>query len=292
MFQQYRYQILISGIAIHLISDQELQTTDSFRPFLRSFDHPDYVIHLRKAKKLPQIPKDVIYEDIGYRVHQDENKNFFFSFRDAPQDDSTYAVARCDYQNGLIQVDYLGNRAQFISEMGNSFAHLNFEGLLLHKRRLCLHASCVDTPYGGILFSGPSGIGKSTQAGLWCDLRDARQINGDRPILSRDGDRWLAWGSPYAGSSRCHINESCPVRAIVMLVQGPACSIRRLKAGEAFRKVWSGLTVHSWDTNYVNTACDLAQGLIEAVPVYELTCTPDENAVLCLENVLRRECGQ
>lgn len=291
MQPQYKYQISIAGIAMQLISDQKLLIADKFHSFFSDFGYSDYILRFQEVSQLPQIPEQILYENRDYRIHPSRDGCSVHSFFDFPRDHSPYAVATYDYRRGEILVEYLKKGALCVSEMSNSFAHLNFEELLLRKKRLCFHAACVATSLGGILFSGPSGIGKSTQAELWCSLRGARQINGDRPILSKDGDQWLAWGSPYSGSSRCHVNEHCAVSAIVMLRQGPACSVRRLGSAEAFRKVWSGLTVHSWDTGFVNTACDLAQDLIEAVPVYELTCTPDADAVICLEDMLRRECN-
>jgi hypothetical protein len=173
--------------------------------------------------------------------------------------------------------------------MQNSFFHVGIESLMLYRERLCFHAACVRTALGGILFSGPSGIGKSTQADLWCKYRGAEQINGDRPILSKGEEGWLAWGSPYAGSSRCYVNASCPVRAIVMLRQAGSCSLRRLSAREAFRAVWSGLTVPAWDAKAMETACDLALELSAAVPVYEFGCTPDAAAVEFLEQGLGKD---
>ena len=192
-------------------------------------------------------------------------------------------------EDSVIRVEYLPEAAAYVSEFGNSFAHLSIEELMIRFQRVCLHAACVQTPLGGLLFSGPSGIGKSTQADLWCRYRDSRQINGDRPILGRSGDGWLAWGSPYAGSSRVHVNESCPVRAILMLRQEKQCSLRRLGLAEAFRCIWSGLAVHSWDRSFVETASSLALELAAAVPVYEFGCTPDEAAVNFLERELGKE---
>lgn len=291
MHQHFEYRLQIAGFLLLLKSDICLTIGPKFQAFLKETGCPDFTVSIQQTKTLPRIPEKVIYADMGYRVHPDETGRFIRSFADLPWNDATYAVAVYDYARNRIQVDYLQEGSCFLSDTSQCLAHIFLEEILLCKKRLCLHASCVDTPMGGILFSGPSGIGKSTQSDLWCRHRGAKLINGDRPILVKDGDQWTAWGSPYAGSSRCHVNESSTVRAIVMLRQGPDCSARRLSMAEAFRKVWSGLTVHSWDAGFVNTACDLAQDLIESVPVYELTCTPDENAVICLEDLLGRECN-
>lgn len=286
-----QYTLSIAGLAIRFETDHRLLENLDFAPFLTKGGEPDFVAKFHQVDELPPIPEAVLHEDNCYRVHPDGKGGYLRSFFDAPRDMTPYAVATYDYPNGKIDVAYLEKGAHCLSEMHNSFFHLGLEAMLIHRQRLCLHAACVQTPIGGILFSGHSGVGKSTQAELWCRYRGARQINGDRPILSKTEKGWLAWGSPYAGSSRCHVNESCPVTAIVMLRQAHECTLRRLSAPEAFRGVWSGLTMYSWDKTFVETACDLGLDLISSVPVFEFACTPDQQAVDYLEQVLRKEWG-
>ena len=282
----HSYYLSIAGLVIRLETDRVLCEGAAFAPFLSPETEPDVTAVFRRAQQLPRIPEEILFEDLCYRVHPDGKGGYLRSFFDAPKDLTPYALASYDHAGGRIRVDYLEKGAHCLCEMTNTFFHLALEALLISHGRLCLHAACVETPLGGILFSGPSGIGKSTQAEIWCKYRASKLINGDRPILSADGDGWRAWGSPYAGSSECHINESCAVRAIVMLKQGKENTLRRLQGAEAFRTVWSGVTVPLWDTAAAEKACDLTLVLIEKVPVYEFTCTPDLAAVEALEQAL------
>lgn len=285
----HRYCLSIADITIEVETDSPPAIDLQFQPFLMEPETPDFRVFFRRVEQLPPVPETVLYEDNCYRVHPDGKGGCLRTFFDAPRDLTPYALAVYDYEAGIIRVDYLEKGAHCISEMHSSFFHLGFESLLVRKERICVHAACVSTHLGGLLFSGPSGIGKSTQAELWCRCHGARQINGDRPILSRTDNGWLAWGSPYAGSSRCHINESCSVAAILMLRQAKQCGLRRLSPREAFRAVWSGLTLCSWDAKMVEDAFDLTLALIGTVPVYEFSCTPDEAAVEYLERELQTE---
>lgn len=282
----YRLGLRIGDISLQLDSFQVWQEEPAFRPFMAATPNPDFRAVFRQADTLPDIPAAVIHEDKCYRVHPAGNGRYLRSFFDAPRDMTPYAVAEYDYDRGEILISCLPKGAHCVSQLHNSFFHIDFEAMLLSRQRLCLHAACVNTVSGGLLFSGPSGIGKSTQADLWCRFRNAKLINGDRPILSRGASGWLAWGSPFAGSSRCHINESCPAAAIVILQQGKQCALEPLKPAEAFRAVWSGLTVHSWDKQYVEEAIQLTMELIGSVPVFRYTCTPDSHAVDYLEQAL------
>lgn len=290
MAKKNLYTVEIAGVIIQIHTEKELLVNESFAPFLVENNEADIQVFFRQLDTLPQISENVIYQDCFYKVHQDED-NYVCSFFNAPRDLSVYAIATNDKEMTRIYVEYLEKGAHYVSELRNCFVHLNLESILIRRKRIFLHAACVNTPLGGLLFSGSSGIGKSTQAELWSKYRNAMHINGDRPILSREENGWLAWGSPYAGSSKYHVNEKCPVTAIVLLKQDKTCSIRRLHHLESFRAVWAGLTVHSWDPKFVEKATDLALDLIRKVPVFEFCCTPDEQAVDFLEKELRKECN-
>lgn len=285
----FSLNLQIAGVSIQIDHDQHLEVTEAFAPFVCEQTRSQYRAVFQQVDNLPPIPAEVVFTDNCHRVHPDGRGGFQRSFFDAPRDLTPYSLATYDYAAGQITVPYLEKGRACVSEIANSFFHLGLEGILIRENRLCFHAACVNTPLGGILFSGPSGIGKSTQADLWCRFRSGRLINGDRPILSMDGEAVLAWGSPYAGSSKCHRNESCPVTAIVMLRQAPRCSVRRLGAGEAFGRICAGLNLNRWDRSFVDKACDLTVKLTQRVPAFELSCTPDEAAIHCLENALKEE---
>ena len=151
------------------------------------------------------------------------------------------------------------------------------------------YASLIESEYGGILFTGPSGIGKSTQADMWAKYEKVEILNGDRPILKKENENWKAYGSPYAGSSDYYVNKSTNVKAIIVLEQSKTCSIERLKNSRAFLKLYSGMIVNTWRPDFVERVVDLTKDLIEQIPVYLLKCTPDYEAVKMLKSVLERE---
>lgn len=278
----------IAGIPLTIETQHPLEVTDRFRPFLHGEEWNGYRLTFRETDALPEFLANPIFEGNSYRVYQDGCGGFLRAFFDPVQSREPYGVGQYDWSRRRIAVSYLPQGAPNVSRIENCFFHLGWETLLLRERRLILHASLVETDLGGILFSGPSGIGKSMQADLWCRYRSARLLNGDRPILQRRDGVWLAWGAPYAGSSRCYVNKSCAVRAIVLLEQASSCSLRRLGAAEAFRRIYAGLTLNSWDPKSVSSACDLALTLVREVPVFSFRCTKEENAVTFLEGELRK----
>lgn len=165
-------------------------------------------------------------------------------------------------------------------------AMLAMERRMIERDALTLH--CAYMRYGdeAILFSAPSGTGKTTQATLWEQYRGSRVINGDKSLLQRIGCRWTARGWPVCGSSGvCH-NEDTPIRAIVMLSQGKTDTIRRLSQFQAFTQIYSQITINSWNREAQQRSMDLIEALVAQVPVYHLSCTISEDAVKCLESAL------
>lgn len=166
------------------------------------------------------------------------------------------------------------------------FSLLGLEQQILDAGGLLLHCSFIEYQGQAILFTGPSGIGKSTQADLWAAHRGAKVVNGDRALLCRTENGWEANGWPFSGSSPFCENVHAPVKAIVYLEQHGEDTIRRCSYQEAVRKLFSEVTVNRWNPEFTNKALDLMEDLAQSVPFYHLRCTKSEKAVRCLENVL------
>lgn len=151
--------------------------------------------------------------------------------------------------------------------------------LILHSAYMCWNDSAV-------LFSAPSETGKSTQANLWEKYRHTYTVNGDRSLLVRDENGWMAYGWPVCGSSEiCH-NEVHPVHSIVMLRQAKENRIYRINGLRALREVMEQITINSWNREFQMKAMDQLELLLREVPVYCLECDISEEAVACLEKEL------
>lgn len=167
-----------------------------------------------------------------------------------------------------------------------------FSSLLALERRqmayggLILHCAFLVHRGEAILFSAPSGTGKSTQADLWARFRGTETLNGDRALIQKTGGRWHARGWPVCGSSGICENRDVPIRAVVMLSQAPENCARRLPPMQAFTRLYSQITVNRWDRQSQLQAMGLLEDLISSVPVYHLACTMDKTAVEALEQAL------
>ncbi len=149
-----------------------------------------------------------------------------------------------------------------------------------------LHSSLIDYKGKGILFLGPSGIGKTTQAELWNKYRDALIINGDIVFVQETEENFLGWGTPWHGSSPYCENTSVPVHAMIVLKQESENSIRELTGFEKVTAVSNNVFYPQWLENGMELCLETLDHLLSAIPVYELSCRPDEEAVRLTEETL------
>lgn len=276
----------IAGVPIKIIHDRIFDVTDSFLPFICKKDIRGWTFYFKTVKILLPVCGTTLYVSEDYTVVRERNGIVFrYIDRDTHAE---YATSRIDYPGRFVEIQYLSNSRKYFGQTNNCLFHSQWERIMIEEGRMLFHASCIATQYGGILFSGRSGIGKSTQSELWIRKEGAKLVNGDRPILSKENDGWYAYGSPYAGSSQCHLNESVPIRCIIMLGQGKKNTLRRLPMGDAFRNVYKNITVNTWDEAFVSKVLDFVSDLIVEIPVYEYSCLPEFSAVDRLKKELER----
>lgn len=142
-----------------------------------------------------------------------------------------------------------------------------------------LHASLVEKEGEGVIFLGPSGMGKSTQAKLWQKHLGADFISGDRPGLRLVDGRWYAFGMPWDGKDGLHRQKGVPVRAFVVLEQAKENRIRPITPAEAKIALFHQAIIPAWDNHALDGAMPLLAQLSTDVPFYHLACRPDQAAV-------------
>ena len=285
--EKITYQI--ADINIQLKTPWKQQVSDSFLPFLKQGGIFDWQIEYEIVSKIQEIDGTPLCGNEVYRVYQESPKMFVRYYHNDRTDGTPYAVSRMDMENKRVKVEFLPEARERFGSDRVDFFTIGFEKILMEEKAVILHAACVNTPYEGIVFSGKSGAGKSTQADLWCRYGQGKLINGDKTIIKKEDNAWYAYGSPYAGSSRCYVSEQCRLNAIVFPIQAGECSVRPLTKPEAFRKILGNLTVNYFDTEFVENAGNIALQLAMEVPVYELRCTKDEQAVLVLKELMKKE---
>lgn len=158
--------------------------------------------------------------------------------------------------------------------------------MLAEHGGVVLHSSYIITQRGeALLFSAPSGTGKSTQAELWRSYAGAKVINGDRALVKAENGV-TANGILFSGTSGISENVTAPLRAIVLLRQSEKNEIRSVFGKEAFMRLLPQCSYYPDEEENLRIVTGILAEIISAVPVYDFGCVPDESAVSALSEVL------
>ena len=187
------------------------------------------------------------------------------------------------------EVLYLIGEEKCIDYSRNIIDIMNIENVLNKFNGFILHSSFINWQNNGILFSAPSGTGKSTQADLWNKHENAEIINGDRAGVRNIDGVWSAYGLPVAGSSGIYKNKKVQISHIIVLRQGTENKLTRLSPRDAFIKIYSETTIHTWDDEFQGNILNMISDLVQNVPVYLYECLPDESAVEFLKEQIMKD---
>ncbi len=160
---------------------------------------------------------------------------------------------------------------------------------LCEKDTLLMHASVVDLGGNGVVFTGPSGIGKTTQARLWEEHLGATIVNGDKVLIRAFDNAVYSYGAPWSGSSPYCLNKKSELKGIAVLLQGNKNSIRRLDFVEATARVLPHIFMHHWDESCVERVLATFDNVLKSTPVWLLECKPDEEAVKITKEAILSE---
>ena len=173
-------------------------------------------------------------------------------------------------------IPYMDSGWQFYCKL------LKFDGMMLHS-------SAIELDGEAYLFSGPSGMGKSTHTRLWQkEFPFARVFNDDKPALRRLDGKWYAYGTPWSGKHGININMKVPVAGICFLKRGDQNTIRRLSPTEALPQVLMQTLRKFKDAERLSLMLAHVDKLVKEVPMYELYNRPEPEAAKLSYETMRR----
>lgn len=272
-----------AGVDITLALPEERFFTDdrALAPFVSEPGKDPHRFEFRFVESLTPASGRPVAEAPGLAVY-DGNVRYMGSV----QDGWSKAYLRAEHRGREHEIQVRSSAIPGRIGTHTVLGALGAEHLVLEAGGLVVHASYVLHNGKAILFTAPSGTGKSTQAELWKEHRGARIINGDRAVIRLEAGQAVACGIPFAGSSPYCENVTATLAAIVYLAQAPQTTISRLTGFRAFRQVWEGCSINTWNRADVEKAIHVVEQILERVPVYYLPCTPDASAIAALEGEL------
>ena len=151
---------------------------------------------------------------------------------------------------------------------------------IIDKGGFFLHCSCLKYKDEAIIFTAPSGTGKSTHSALWRRHfgDDVVMINDDKPLVREKDGRFHIYGTPWNGKHSIGNNTSAPIRSVVFLSQAPENKATPISPIDAMALLLQQTVLPS-DKAELSKLLDMLGRLVETVPMYRLGCTISDEAV-------------
>lgn len=275
--EYYRF----GGVTFAIEADAPIERSAMCAPFHAADGAPEHTIRLHFDDWLPVPPETAQNRGAVWRWQSGAERHLLeqYGTPDKPPR-FTYAVTRGAHTEVTFANAYrAGASVRAVLEAAGLFDIFAARGMLV------LHSAYIVTSAGeAILFSGPSGVGKSTQAALWERCAGARVVNGDRALV--DVGKKTANGIFYSGTSGISENVTAPVRAIVLLGQGSENRVFVPSPQAAFAGVLSQCAYYEWDARSAEQMTECVARLVSDVPVLRMDCLPDATAVEALRGKL------
>lgn len=136
------------------------------------------------------------------------------------------------------------------------------------------------------LFSGHSGMGKSTHTALWNKLYQTPLVNGDLNLLAFEGDTPVVHGIPWCGTSAIYDTKTYPLGGIILLDRAPTDYIEELSADLKQLLVLQRLISPNWTEKLFDINLGLVKNISEKVLICKLHCTKEDSAAETMKNYL------
>lgn len=150
------------------------------------------------------------------------------------------------------------------------------------------HGAAVVVDDRAYLFSAPSGTGKTTHVCLWYYTlnRGAWILNGDKPILRRTPEGFLACGTPWRGKENYGGNAERPVQGLCLLRRGEDYRIDPARPEELARFLARQIYIPR-DPGRADRLLRLLDECCRTVPTWSMVCSLDSRCAAVAYEAMR-----
>ncbi|MCD7820092.1 MAG: hypothetical protein LUH07_13755 [Lachnospiraceae bacterium] len=275
-------------IIYHVDQEFSLENFDSL--FLQPVLPIESCIHvfLRWVDTLDTLPEEAAHASthhfLAWQTDNDERR-VYLRWEKTP-----LLASHLNASQKQVYITTLQDGREEILKRFRPWFNIHLERLQLWNRAIVLHSASIIYRGEAILFTAPSGTGKTTQTDLWHEYRTGvSDLNGDRTVLQKTDKGWYACGFPIYGSMVRCAQAAVPIRAIVVLRQAEMDTVRELSMIEKIMDLYSECTIMRNYPEDVEAAINLLENLVASETVVKLNCTMERSAVDVLHEYLYGE---
>ena len=137
---------------------------------------------------------------------------------------------------------------------------------------MLFHGAVIAINNQAIMFSGASGVGKTTHIVKWLKEIDcAYVINGDKPLVKITDKDAIACGTPWSGKERFNTNTMVPLKDIVFLERNNENQIIKMSFADAYPYIIKQTYLPN-DVKKAKKTLSLISGLNQKVSFWLFKC--------------------
>ena len=241
----------------------------------------NHIIETKMAKEI-KIPSDIAkfkYKNREVYIEEDFERVYIY--------DGGFPVLMIEsdskFKNSTL---FMVEDIDGASELEYVYTGIMFMELCLYHSIQSIHGSAISYDDQVIIFSGPSGTGKSTHVNYWLELDPLIEIvNDDKPLLHIKRNEVLVSGSPWSGKTKVNKNVSLPLHSIVFLEQAETNVINQLSEEDKVIHIMRNINRPRQDELW-DKVSGIIEILIEDVPMYKASVTNSMEAAIAVKKKL------
>jgi len=281
MQQQNQINLTIAGFNITLLSNSLMELEEGYLPFVVE-EKINNDITVQCFAGIPDKPfrdEELVFEAKNetqrfysiYRV----GKELGFIIYNQQTGDEIQQIAILDesftswktYSEGLSDGKILPLRYP----LGPIMMHY----MTLKTDAVMMHASCAYDGKKGRIFTGFSGVGKSTMSKLWSEAGNGI-VNDDRIIIRKEANGYMVYNTPMYYKDR---PKQAPLNSIFLISHSPENKIQKLTGAQAISNVMAFSIQNNFDKQFIQNRLNFFSDLCSAISVYKLGFVPNESVV-------------
>ena len=275
----YEFCLNIADFIIQIKSDIAFQPETGYECFLTDKKQTtDFVINC-KAEIVADIfagQKPVFEAENEQQKFYDiyrHNEGLGFVIYNQQQKNTIQQIALLDkeFRNWTIYASDIAEFNPLRYPMGPIIMHY----MTIKTNSVMMHASCAFDGQRGRMFSGFSGVGKSTMSRIWAEAGNTI-INDDRLIIRELENKFFVYNTPMYYKD---IPKKAPLNAVYLIHHSPENKIQKLKGALAASRTMAFCIQNNYDQNFVAERLDFFVRLAAAVDIYDLGFVPNASVI-------------
>lgn len=275
--------MIISGICIKLYGPPEL-ISENFKPFYHEFPDDDTLQEIELITTPPhsRCYGQVLLQNSEMTIFENSDRYIvlfpqMLNLYEAHMlKDGTYVRIYCYPQISATNIENIFHAIRlfflFIAQKNGLFA---------------IHSASILYQGKAWLFSGHSGMGKSTHTALWHELFDTPYLNGDLNLLGLQEGRITVYGIPWCGTSEIFTTEQYDLGGIVLLGRDPQTDhLEELNPSEKVLRVMQRMISPAWKERQLSENLFFAEEIADHVPILHLLCTKNTSAAYTMKDAI------